>query len=476
MLQCSIVDISGQFSSIISEGSSHSPAIYQDWGNLALESPVDDDSFPNPACANETRKLWPEKQWNTVLSQKTVLNNGTGVIISAETKLKNLIDMQKRRGMPRYVNFVFAKATGKLCAEKRPDFYLTRKVAIETPTPEAVGAILFTQSTTQSSNRYDSAVAVGEAIAVGQKFLANTSKQRSFVIVGVTNLKAVRWFKVCKSGRYLRCSETAHVASSLAGYMYSSPENLGLTSCMVKVEKISYPLGRFLGEGHTSNVHVVTVKKEAFAVKVPKTGNVLSSDMLYLEKLCGIKGIPIINHVYSTSTAVFTKPVCLRFTADVLFEGNLQRHLAQLVDTLECAHERMVVNRDVRMENIMVADSQFVIVDWGYAATLNDPVSYAGTTYFASARVLKLLEEGAKVFATNASDDLVSLVQSLSLLVRRSQEWQKKLYALSKMDYAGIRSFWEKYFAVSSSDLLTLALNTSYSELRNGIVSWALSL
>lgn len=196
----------------------------------------------------------------------------------------------------------------------------------------------------------------------------------------------------------------------------------------------------FLGEGHTSNVHVVTVKKEAFAVKVPKTGNELSSDILYLKKLCGIKGIPVINHVYSTSTAVFTKPVCLRFTADVLFKGNLQRHLGQLVDTLECAHERMVVNRDVRTENIMVADSQFVIVDWGYAATLNDPVSYAGTTYFASARVLKLLEEGATVFATNASDDLVSLVQSLSLLVRRNQEWQNKLYALCKTDYAGIPS------------------------------------
>lgn len=247
---------------------------YQDWAKLAGESPVDDDSFPEPATAKVTKTLWPRTQWDAVLNRRTIWKNKKKVVVSVETKFNGLIDKQKQRSNPRYANFVFIKATSNLCAGKRPDFYLI-KVGIQSPTPEAVGAILFTQSTSQNT-RYASGAAVGEAIVVGQKFLTNTSKQRIFVIVGVTNLKVVRWFKVCKFGStfcYLRSSKTAIVASNFTGYMCASLEKLGLNTLVVKVGKISYPLGRFLGEGHTSNVHVVTVNNEDFTVKVPKTGD-----------------------------------------------------------------------------------------------------------------------------------------------------------------------------------------------------------
>lgn len=290
----------------------------------------------------------------------------------------------------------------------------------------------------------------------------------------------MRWFKVVKCGNaftYLRCSETAHVARSLAGYMYSSPDELGLTSGVVKVSNKVYPLGRFLGEGHTSSVYVVTVwAAKLLLLKCPRQEMCFCQISSYLEKLHGIKGIPSIKSAYSTSvTAVFTTPVCSKLTPDVLFKGGMQHHLAKLVDILECAHEMMVVHRDVRTENIMIANSQFFIVDWGYAATLNDPVRYVGTTYFASARVLKILEEGTTTVATKACDDLVSLVQSISLLVRRNEKWRKSLYALSMMDYAGIRKFWEEHFGLPSN-LLRHAQNTSYSKLKNCIESWALSL
>lgn len=190
---------------------------------------------------------------------------------------------------------VFVKPRKELCDPKIPDFILVSKELKEVPTPENVGAILFAQSTSESlksSKSYSTSFAVGEAVAIGQILLRNASEKRRFIIVGLTNVRKIRWFRVERpsmAGNFngVRSCEITSVRKSLAGFMCCSLETLGIYEISIFVGQKQFVLGRWLGEGATSNVYAVNVDNAECAGKVAKAGHSISMDVTNLSKLKG---------------------------------------------------------------------------------------------------------------------------------------------------------------------------------------------
>lgn len=373
-------------------------------------------------------------------------------------------------------NFVFVKPKKELCDPKIPDFVLVDKEYWESPTADTVGALLFAQSTTESSKSYSTTYAVGEAVAVAQVLLRSASQMRHFIFTGVTNCKKVRWFRVERpsiNGNYngSRCAETPLVRESLAGMMCCAKENLGI--CLqrsIVVGQEEYRLWRWLGEGATSYVYAVDVGSVQCAAKVAKPGHSISMDVSNLEKLQDIKGIPKIVMSDPPSVLLIT-PVAEQLNLAQLFKNKMHNRVGELVETLECAHNRGIVNRDIRIANILIAEDQFIIVDWGFATSSNEPEEYAGTSHFASTRVLKILEEGQYTLVFEPSDDLVSLVRSLYAFTRLNRmRVRSGLTDLSNDDFAEIQEFWETELSNSSwQEAESYAKQCDYATLKDWI-------
>ena len=59
---------------------------------------------------------------------------------------------------------------------------------------------------------------------------------------------------------------------------------------------------------------------------------------------------------------------------------------------MQAAHSKLVINRDVRPNNLMHTQSQIYLVDWG-SATLQQNAPYEGTLHYASVGVLQQLTQ-----------------------------------------------------------------------------------
>ena len=459
-----------KYCSSISTSGSGPPLIPQDKGVEALHCAMNDGHYPPSADDATTQKLFPKDEWITVSSDA-----GT----KSESKLNIVFETQTEEAH-KLANSVFIKPKKELCKPKIPDFVLVDKEFQEVPTPDTVGALLFAQSTTESSKSYATEAAVGEAVAVAQVLLRNASQQRQFIITGVTNFKKIRWFRVerptisgCFNGS--RSCETASVRESLAGMMCCPLETLGICKSSIVLGGQQYRLCRWLGEGATSNVYAVNVENVECAVKVAKPGHSVSMDVRNLERLQDIKGIPTLVMSKLPSILVIT-PVAEQFSLELLCKKGMHEHLGELVDTLQCAHSRGIVNRDIRIANILIAEDQLIIVDWGYATSSNEPDSFAGTAHFASTRVLNMLEEGQCTFVFEPSDDLVSLVRSLYAFSRCNMvRVQNGLIDLSNDDFAQIQEFWETEIKHNSQweEAEMYAKQGEYAALKGWIQNWS---
>lgn len=101
-----------------------------------------------------------------------------------------------------------------------------------------------------------------------QTLLRDSSHQRSFVIVGVTNFIKLRWFKIYRGSHDGSAvgvqddEEGLCIRHSLAGFMQCPLDQLGICERSVSSRAGRFPLGPFLGEGLTSNVYTVCINNE----------------------------------------------------------------------------------------------------------------------------------------------------------------------------------------------------------------------
>ena len=79
---------------------------------------------------------------------------------------------------------------------------------------------------------------------------------------------------------------------------------------------------------------------------------------------------------------------------------------------MQAAHCKLVINRDVRPNNLMHNQSQIYLVDWG-SATLQQNAPHEGTLHYASVGVLQQLTQNLDRVEVGPADDFESLVASM---------------------------------------------------------------
>lgn len=79
---------------------------------------------------------------------------------------------------------------------------------------------------------------------------------------------------------------------------------------------------------------------------------------------------------------------------------------------MQAVHCKLVVNRDVKPNNLMHTQSQIYLVDWG-SATLQQHAPFEGSVHYASIGVLRQLTQTWNSVEVGPADDLESLVASL---------------------------------------------------------------
>ena len=100
------------------------------------------------------------------------------------------------------------------------------------------------------------------------------------------------------------------------------------------------------------------------------------------------------------------------------------------------AHDKPVINRDVRPSNLMYIQLTIYLVDWG-SATLQQ--SAAGTIHYASLQVLQQLTCNLERVEVGPADDLESLVTSLFCISH--PDAHKELQRLAKLP-AAVMHWW----------------------------------
>ena len=90
----------------------------------------------------------------------------------------------------------------------------------------------------------------------------------------------------------------------------------------------------------------------------------------------------------------------------------------------------------------MCIANETILNDWGCAAAIGTPVSFAGTFRYASNEVLDAAGTNAPR-APQAKDDLHSLVRTV--LAMTDVEIREKLSSIDDRDYGAVSSFWDDW-------------------------------
>ena len=302
---------------------------------------------------------------------------------------------------------------------------------------------------------YDNKEDVGALCRYGEVLLKRAGLVRKSILLGITDLKMIRFFLLAfqqdssHTGNPFvatnQSTPTASVRLSLCGLVASAHSALGIDDSSPVYCLLGSPWqeNRFLGAGATSNVYEVEKDNQICALKMPVVdGSVLDKDETYLRRLQDVDCIPRLVERIGSILVLEPMGKCVDRLEDMT-EANV--NLGDLVDVLYSAHQRKIVNRDVRKENIMIAKSlvkksmdKLFLLDWGFA-TMNDASqSFEGSRVTASDEVLRQIAEGLPV-AYRFVDDLVALVRCTYLLCHPHDAHH--VYTLG---IDGCRLFWKQ--------------------------------
>eukprot|EP01136_Pigoraptor_vietnamica_P024397 Opistho-1_new@77416 len=169
---------------------------------------------------------------------------------------------------------------------------------------------------------------------------------------------------------------------------------------------------RFLGSGACAEVYEAIqqfASSEKVAVKIFQNPASKAQELGNLLRVCklGLAALPrVVDGQYDRHLVL--APVGQH--KGLTLEGVLG-----ILDALERVHALNIVHRDIRPANVIVAEGNAVLIDWGFA-TSTSAQAYSGTISTASTRVLEAVSRSASSVTVTPADDLVSLVRTAAVI------------------------------------------------------------
>jgi hypothetical protein len=143
----------------------------------------------------------------------------------------------------------------------------------------------------------------------------------------------------------------------------------------------------------------------------------------------------------------------------------------KLVQCLHSVHKAGLCHRDVRPENVVVAEGDVCLIDWASASPSNEECAFIGTLRYAPQSILECLEMYEEIVKPTPVHDLESLVYSI-YDVSRSPESRPQALTVSDtvLFYTrctAIKEAWEQESKESLllAELLGIARSGNYSAL-----------
>ena len=144
-------------------------------------------------------------------------------------------------------------------------------------------------------------------------------------------------------------------------------------------------------------------------------------------------------------------------------------HIYQLLETLQMAHQRKIVHRNVRLANILwVSNSEVLLNDWGTAYDFtdnygNDYDEYTGCVKEASPNALNDMIQNTNT--PKCSDDLHSLVRAFYRMTHNNKP--------QTSDINELQSFWTAVYNTEEQwrMLMDMAEELNYKGMENAITT-----
>lgn len=191
----------------------------------------------------------------------------------------------------------------------------------------------------------------------------------------------------------------------------------------------------------------------------------IDKEVQTLSRLSNNDGVPKV--LFSNENSFVMEPVCDKI--DYYEKNNLDR----IIDTLQQAHSKGILHRDLRKCNILKdRDSRTIrVVDWGYAVDVHTSQPFAGGLDCASDLALKSVIERRSI-VYQKSDDLVSLLRSFYLTLHGRNGLDT--FAFGNKDFQGhaekTMAFWKSHGQSELwQELFQLAESCDYQGLKNKI-------
>lgn len=438
------------------------------WGEENLESFAElQNNTKNRILEKEFIKMLERVNWD-MCKQKMVFTGNAQEELSQQKQIDFSIHIKGRECLPCYV-------TALVSLHSIPD-----------PGPKS------------KQPKYNGKDPLGHAVRRATVVLHNAGPSRRKIILGLTNLRSIQWYTVGRGidkdadcpmeGPYVytHSQELKEVKESLAAILMAEPAHLFCKDGSEyaingsPVEFIS-----LLGFGATSTVYKASYLGSTVAAKVHKE-KFRSDEHEVLRMLQGVPGVPTINGATDDGKVLLLSPVGSKIQKSVPEEA--RKNLVGLLDTLKSAHEKGIVHRDVRLGNIVVVHSSFLLVDWGFACKVGEKLPFRGSLLTASSRVIECHEQGVSM-VFGPADDLISFVKTLYLLGHWS--FHDKLRSLRFSGPQGLSSpqgssqegtdsvklvdLWELALkdSVSWKTALDHAEKSSYGDLKEWVAEWA---
>jgi hypothetical protein len=275
----------------------------------------------------------------------------------------------------------------------------------------------------------------GQMVRFGVHLL-DAQPRRVEVTIALTDCRKVMFIRV----RHRQSSDDTrlpHVADYSVPYTLDRPNGLGnrlIRGLLVTVfhhPEIAlrpHTTERLLASGSTSQVFSVIDKPDS-VIKVVWNEGLVTAEVAALQTLHGVNGI--VQLQASSTVALLLSPRADCSAAIAALRGSISApQLAPIVRALRACHEKGVLHRDVRLDNILLLGGACILADFGSSTCSSAPAVYSTPMLF------RIYTEFAQVDFKPAHD-LLALVKSVYLAMHLP-----RVHRDGAQDLQWIQTFW----------------------------------